>query len=222
MRVGREELRTHWRHIAAAHGWTDERLRQLLRPPPCRMVPPDLEDRRPQEQVAARPDRRMPPPQRTPREPAPVAPGAATCGNTPETPQTNSRKDRQWLPTPSWPRPTPSSWAGTEIPRPGQASRWLHVEWQPMFPKAPWWSPARRWRGPVLVRRRRRPPPRWGRVLWRKRLLVGEVRVQQRRLFPKAPGWSPARRLTLPAVRVLRASSAGKGACQPQQLQRTY
>lgn len=83
----------------------------------------------------------------------------------------------------------------------------LQVGWQPIFPKAPAWSPAKKWKAPVLVLDRQRPPaqqPRkWGRVVWSQDLVVGEVRVQQRRLFPKAPAWSPARKLTLPVVRVV-------------------
>ena len=83
----------------------------------------------------------------------------------------------------------------------------VRVEWRRLFPKAPSWSPARKWKAPRLVLDRpqaRRPRPRqWGRVLWSKNLIVGEVRVQKRRLFPKAPHWSPARKLTLPVVRVV-------------------
>ena len=83
----------------------------------------------------------------------------------------------------------------------------VRIEWQRLFPKAPAWSPARKWKAPGLVLNRppaRRAKPRqWGRVLWSKNLIVGEVRVQKRQLFPKAPQWSPARKLTLPVVRVV-------------------
>jgi hypothetical protein len=38
-------------------------------------------------------------------------------------------------------------------------------------------------------------------MVWKKSLVLGELRVQERILFPKAPRWSPLHGLSLPAIR---------------------
>ncbi|MBI5386440.1 MAG: relaxase domain-containing protein [Verrucomicrobia bacterium] len=101
----------------------------------------------------------------------------------------------------------------------------VRVEWRRLFPRAPFWSPARHWKAPVIVigrRGRRIPPARWGKTLWRKDLGLGELRVQQRRLFPQAPGWSPARQWTLPAFRIVPKPPPIPQAHQAQQTQRSH
>jgi len=43
--------------------------------------------------------------------------------------------------------------------------------------------------------------PRWWSIRWKKNLVIGELRIQDRVLFRKAPKWSPLHGLTLPALR---------------------
>ncbi len=43
--------------------------------------------------------------------------------------------------------------------------------------------------------------PRWWSIRWKKNLIIGELRIQDRVLFRKAPKWSPLHGLTLPALR---------------------
>jgi hypothetical protein len=75
----------------------------------------------------------------------------------------------------------------------------IRVEWQPLFPKAPSWSPAKRLTAPVIVVGHR--DPKWWNIRWKKRLLIGELRVQDRILFRNAPQWSVFYGRTLPALR---------------------
>ncbi len=85
--------------------------------------------------------------------------------------------------------------------------RLFHIEWRPLFRKAPSWSLAKKMRAPVIVlgppglRKRRN---QWGRIIWRRNAVIGEVRMQRKLLFPKAPRWSPARKIALPALRLLK------------------
>ena len=81
----------------------------------------------------------------------------------------------------------------------------IHVEWQPVFPKAPFWSPFKKWKIPVLAMGRR--PQRWGYIQWKKKLPLYEVRVQDRFLFPRAPRWSPLHGIKNPALRFVRRPS---------------
>ena len=81
----------------------------------------------------------------------------------------------------------------------------IHVEWRPLFPKAPNWSPASRWSAPVLVLGSPKTKPRptkWGRVLWTKNLGLAELRLQERRAFPNAPAWSPLHDLKVKVLRL--------------------
>ena len=81
---------------------------------------------------------------------------------------------------------------------------WLRYEWRPLFPRAPFWSPARKWKAPVIVIGPPRQPRRyWGHIIWSKITPMGELRVQKKLLFPYAPWWSPARQLELPALRLV-------------------
>lgn len=45
--------------------------------------------------------------------------------------------------------------------------------------------------------------PRWGEILWKKKLKLFEIRIQKKRMFPKAPSWSPASKLKFRAIRVV-------------------
>lgn len=79
------------------------------------------------------------------------------------------------------------------------------LEWKPLFPKAPKWSPFRELR--IAKFSLGRPPARkWGKISWRMPLwrlgsASREFRIQQRMFFPKAPSWNPASKLALPALR---------------------
>jgi len=82
----------------------------------------------------------------------------------------------------------------------------LYMGWQRLFPKAPSWSPVRNWKAPVVGLRLgigRSTYRKWGRVLWRKNLVLGELRRQKRRLFPKAPKWSPVHGWEVSALRLM-------------------
>jgi conjugative relaxase-like TrwC/TraI family protein len=83
----------------------------------------------------------------------------------------------------------------------------LRVQHKRLFPKAPFWSPARKWSLPAIRVLAPRPAPAWAKVIWRKRLMGLEMRLQQKRLFPKAPPWSPAREWKLPALRLVNESA---------------
>jgi len=54
----------------------------------------------------------------------------------------------------------------------------------------------------VMVLHFAQPQPRWGSILWKKEVLVGELRIQMQRLFPQAPWFSPARRIAIPTLRL--------------------
>lgn len=77
------------------------------------------------------------------------------------------------------------------------------VEWKPVFPCAPKWSPVHGLQTPRVVLRSK--PRKWNKIYYSKPLpAIGgptvEIRVQQRLLFPKAPQWNPASKLSLPAL----------------------
>lgn len=82
---------------------------------------------------------------------------------------------------------------------------WLRVEQQRVFPKAPFWSPFKYWRLPVLVFGRR--PQKWGYIRWQKNLPLYELRLQECFLFPRAPRWSPVYKIKKEALRFVRKPS---------------
>lgn len=81
--------------------------------------------------------------------------------------------------------------------------RLLRVEWQTLFPNAPFWSPAKNLKRPMIIIGQKPVRfRRWENILWWKPFLTGELRLQMRPLFPHAPAWSPARLIELPALRL--------------------
>ncbi len=81
--------------------------------------------------------------------------------------------------------------------RPGAERSFLHVERPRLFPHSP--IAALKWlRVSKLALGDK--PSKWGDIRWKKDLVIGELRVQQRRLFPQADRWSPLHKLTLPAL----------------------
>ena len=90
--------------------------------------------------------------------------------------------------------------------RPAAERSLIHIEWRPLSRKAPFWSPVKNLKIPVIAIGKR--PRRWDKILWRKAALLAEIRVQKRRLFPRAPKWSPLHDLKLPTVRLTRKSLA--------------
>ena len=91
--------------------------------------------------------------------------------------------------------------------------RW-RMEWRRVFPKAPFWSPAKFVKVPVLSPPDAQSP--WGNVLWQRKLGTAELQVQWRRLFPNAPQWSLFRGLKLPALRLTPPAWAVPAAPQPK------
>ena len=81
--------------------------------------------------------------------------------------------------------------------RPGAEWSFLHVETPRLFPKSPI-SPIKWLRAPKLALGDK--PNKWGDIRWKKDLVIGELRIQQRRLFPRADRWSPLHKLALPAL----------------------
>ena len=90
--------------------------------------------------------------------------------------------------------------------RPGAERGLVHVQWRRLFPKAPSWSPVRNLKAPVIgigegAHRK------WGKIVWRKNLVLGELRRQKRRLFPKAPKWSPVHGWEVSVLRLTKESA---------------
>ncbi len=89
-----------------------------------------------------------------------------------------------------------------------ERGRFLHVHWKQPFRRA-LWSRLRNLPVPSLGIELPRlglgasPPfvPRWWSIRWKKDLLIGELRLQDRILFRQAPKWSPLHGLTFPALR---------------------
>lgn len=73
------------------------------------------------------------------------------------------------------------------------------VQWVPLFPKAPCWSPFSLVKVPEISAGGR--PRHWGRVIGRKEFMNVELRVQMRRLFPNLPAWHTGSKIQLPALR---------------------
>jgi hypothetical protein len=81
--------------------------------------------------------------------------------------------------------------------RPGAERSFLHVETPRLFPNSPV-APLKWLRLPRLALGDQ--PNKWGDIRWKQNLIIGELRVQQRRLFPSADRWSPLHKLALPAL----------------------
>lgn len=106
----------------------------------------------------------------------------------------------------------------------------VQVEWRRVFDRVPWepargqliysapyrpfphapWSRAREFELPRLAvelprlrRGKSKPFQRtWGRIHWKRDLVFGELRVQDRTLFPNAPKWSPVHGLSIKSLRL--------------------
>lgn len=95
----------------------------------------------------------------------------------------------------------------------------IRVEWKHLFPKAPGWSPASKWKAPVVVIGPR--DPRWWSIRWKLNLKVAELRIQDRVVFPNAASWTGLRGLTLPAFRLTRKKSKFKNKSKRQRQEPT-
>ena len=81
--------------------------------------------------------------------------------------------------------------------RPAAEQSFVHVEAPRVFPKSP--IPALKWlRIPKIAIGDK--PRKWGIIHWRKSLIIGEIRIQDRCLFPKADRWSPLHGLKIPSL----------------------
>lgn len=126
--------------------------------------------------------------------------------------------------------------------------RFVHLRWKALYAKRPWvsergrfvhvhWSqPFRRalWGrlrnlhvpsiGIELPRVGLGVPkpyvPRWSSIRWKKNLIIGELRIQDRVLFRKAPKWNPLHSLTLPALRFTLEKSKWTSMKAPQKSRR--
>ena len=87
-------------------------------------------------------------------------------------------------------------------------SGFLRVEWERLFPHAPFWSPAKHVKAPVIKVGHKKPFRRWGKVVYRQDLILGELRIQYRHVFPNAPHFNPASKLKIPTIRVMQKSAA--------------
>lgn len=81
------------------------------------------------------------------------------------------------------------------------------IEWRSPFPGPAWRNQDRDFKLPVIVFPimgifKGGPKRRWGKTIWRKELIGGEIRVQERTLFSHLPEWNPIRRITIPALRL--------------------
>ncbi len=103
-----------------------------------------------------------------------------------------------------------------------ERGRFLHTHWKQPFKHA-LWGPARNLQIPSigieLPRLGLGAPkpfvPRWRSIRWKKDLIIGEVRIQNRMLFRNAPKWSPLHGLTLPALRFTFQKSKSKAMKAP-------
>jgi len=83
------------------------------------------------------------------------------------------------------------------------ANRWISIQWKPIFKSAPWWSPAKNAKAPVVTIGKPRPFQRWKYIIKNKQVPTLDLRVQQRKLFPRAPDWNPMGKATIPALRLV-------------------
>jgi len=86
--------------------------------------------------------------------------------------------------------------------------KFIRVEWEKVFKKAPGWSPASRIKTPRIKVGHQKTAQRWGKILYRQDLILGEFRLQRRFVFKNAPSWNPASKLTIPAIRFMQKSAA--------------
>jgi len=93
---------------------------------------------------------------------------------------------------------------GDKTPWTPTRGKLVYTRWEKLFPNAPW-SVARKLKLPVTTVELPRIvfgqkfKPKWWSIKWKRDLIVGELRVQQRILFPHAPQWSPLHKLSFPA-----------------------
>jgi conjugative relaxase-like TrwC/TraI family protein len=108
-----------------------------------------------------------------------------------------------------------------------ERGRFLHVHWKQPFRRA-LWGRLRNVQVPTigieLPRLGLGAPksyvPRWWSIRWKKDLLIGELRIQDRVLFRNAPKWNPLHGLTLPALRFTLEKSKWKPMKAPQKSRR--
>ena len=110
-------------------------------------------------------------------------------------------------------RPQSRTQTQSRFSPPPPHDRW-RVEWRRVFPKAPFWSPAKFVKVPVLCSPDAQSP--WGDVLWQRKLGTAELQVQWRRLFPNAPQWSLFRGLKVPALHLTPPAWAVPAPPQPK------
>jgi len=77
----------------------------------------------------------------------------------------------------------------------------VRVEWKEAFKKAPFWSPAKLVKAPVIVIGNPKTFRRWGNILRERNSSLGKARIQEKFIFPNAPRWSPFHTWKLPALR---------------------
>jgi conjugative relaxase-like TrwC/TraI family protein len=193
--VRMEDLHKAWVATARDHGFTLERALSLFA------------DRREQEREAAQ-ERGAKSAVNTAS--IPVNDSVATTPATPAPPARGQESVRR-----NWWRTLHNSIQQARrlfaLPRLG---RHLRIERHYLFPKAPAWSPVRKWALPRLVWGARekstplKPSPWRYRVLTTRSLGPLDIQVRQRRLFPKAPEWSPVRHLQAPSLALRRRTDA--------------
>lgn len=201
-----EDLRRSWVATARDHGFTPERALGLFA-------------RREQEREVAQ-ERAAKPAVNTDLIPvnysvatipaSPASPASPACPSTPAPPARGQEPVRR-----NWWRTLHHSIQQARrlfaLPRLG---RHLRIERHYLFPKAPAWSPVRKWALPRLVWAARekatplKPSPWRYRVLTTRSLGPLDIQVRQRRLFPKAPEWSPIRHLQAPSLALRRRTNA--------------
>lgn len=196
--ASRDELRACWQQMAGRFGWGTAQAENLLRADQQHVTGPQRLADEPRQQATQDLDHSRvfsTKPGQAYSESGPTkGPGQAAVT------KVNRPLQRVRLLHTEWKRlfdKTP--W----IPPKG---RLIHTEWKPLFPNAPW-SRARQLKLPVVVAEfpkivigpHRGFRPRWWTIRWKRDLVLGELRVQQKFLFPKAPKWSPVHGLSLPA-----------------------
>jgi conjugative relaxase-like TrwC/TraI family protein len=196
------ELEWQWRRLAQDYGWGPEQAQRLIRRQDAVLSQPQTFQQDLQAAV-----NHLPPEARHPRRIVRLARETAMRHGADATAMMEGLASVSTTMGQPWLR---VEWRRLLDPTPWQPphGKLLRQIWHQPFPNA-WWGPARRMRLPGLAVELPRLKlgqgfhfqPRWRHILWKRRLMGGELRVQERRLFPHAPQWSPLHHLRLPAVR---------------------
>ncbi|HRY49984.1 MAG TPA: MobF family relaxase [Candidatus Paceibacterota bacterium] len=201
--VPREQLYARWEAEAQSFGWGTAEALKLIQKGRQQQPEAKVFEARAREAVAL-----LPPEQRSPGRIVRVATQLAIQHGVDGATLVNTIGDVARLETKPFLRVQWRRVFGNPQPWVPARQRFLSLETKQLFPFSPL-RVIRKLRIPVIAMElpgigigRQKPfQARWGSILWKRYLALGELRVQERRLFPNAPQWSPARHLTASTIR---------------------